>query len=168
MRPIIWIKSTTRKPLITNSCLSRLSSPLHGYSPNVVIVDFIIVRVLPVPLDGSILLLDPVLILQASLLVLLAMNLTIEGIGPAPRLQMIELGHVAYHPRNKALKCLVLSKVPPRQNLLSALRAFLFVLTIIILDTFCAKFMQAVFDIKRSRKHIRTNLAEETLLKAVK
>ena len=60
--------------------LSWFSSPLRGYPPDAVVVKFIVVRIFFVPFDSPVLLFDPVLVFQASLLVLLAMNLIIKSI----------------------------------------------------------------------------------------
>lgn len=57
--------------------------------------------------------------------------------------------------------------MPSRGNLLPTLRAFLLVLPVVILYAFCAKFMQTILDIERSREDIRTDLAEQTLFQVV-
>ena len=103
------------------------------------------------------------LIVEAGLLVLFAMYLAVEGGRAAARLQLVELRHIAYQFGNECLQLHVFAKVSTGQDLLPALRAFLFVLSIVVFDALGAKFVEAVLDVEWAREHIRTHLTQQAL-----
>lgn len=124
--------------------------------------------VLPVALDGLVLHINSLLVVQAGLPVLLAMDFAVESVRPASRLQLIELRHITDQPRNQRLQRLVLPQMPARQDLLPALRALLLVFPIVVLYALGAKLVQAILDVERAREHVRAHLAKQAFLKAVK